>query len=332
MYKCLLRLSPRTNPLPSNTNAVRGTGRSISSSKQSQKHAPTANRGDVEYCRQLVLKNDYDNYLVSLFSPKHVRKAVWGIRAMNIELVRAGEMTTNYTAARMRYSYWHETVDRFYGDNPVQTPISRVVHDSVQRFGISRTWLRRLVSERESSLDLKTFKTVADVEKYGERAYACLIHPHLEALGVRDMHADNAARAIGVAVAIASFTRSIPLLLAQGRCDLPQDLVEKHKIDLEDLFNHPRSTPGLQEAVYDFATKGYTRLCGVAEIYLPSSPKDALPALLSAVPVKEWLERLERANFDPFDKRLQRRSLRVLWRLWLANRKGTWINEPNYHK
>ncbi|KAJ2853818.1 hypothetical protein GGI22_004720 [Coemansia erecta] len=321
MDRCLLRLYPR---------AIRGAGRAISS-KQTQ-HVPIASRGDVEYCRRLVLKNDYDNYLVSLFSPEHAREAVWGIRAMNIELVRAGEITTNDTAARMRYGYWHDTVNRFYGSNPVQTPISRVIFDSVQRFGISRTWLRRLVSERENFLELKSFKTTADVETYGERAYACLIHPHLEALGVRDMHADNAARAIGVAMAIMSFTRSLPLLLAQGRCDLPRSLVDKHKIDLEDLFNHPRSTPELQEAVYEFATKGYTRLCGVAEIYLPSSPKAALPALLSAVPVKEWLERLEKANFDPFDTRLQRRSLRVLWRLWVASRKGTWLNRSSYHR
>ncbi|KAJ1667477.1 hypothetical protein IW140_004901 [Coemansia sp. RSA 1813] len=328
MDRCLLRHCLCTYVLSSNTRALRGTSRTIAS----RQHIPVASRGDVEYCRQLVLKNDYDNYLVSLFSPKHAREAAWGIRAMNIELVRAGEITTNATAARMRYSYWHDTVNRLYSTNPVQTPISRVVHDSVQQFGISRTWLRRLVSERENALDLNVFKTTADVETYGERAYACMIHPHLEVLGVRDMHADNAARAIGVAMAIMNFTRSLPLLLSRGRCDLPRDLIEKHRVDLDDLFNRPRSTPELQEAVYDFATKGYTRLCGVAEIYLPSSPKPALPALLAAVPVKEWLERLERANFDPFDKRLQRRSLRVLWRLWVASRKGTWLNESNFHK
>ncbi|KAJ2772596.1 hypothetical protein GGI18_004852, partial [Coemansia linderi] len=131
------------------------------------------------------------------------------------------------------------------------------------------------------------FETIADVEKYGERAYACLIHPHLEALGVRDMHADNAARAIGVASAIMNFSRSLPLLLPQKRCDLPRDLVEKHKIDLDALYADPRPKPELCEAIYEFSTKGYTRLCGVAEIYVPNSPKQGFPALLAAVPVKE---------------------------------------------
>ncbi|KAJ1819941.1 hypothetical protein LPJ60_003492 [Coemansia sp. RSA 2675] len=293
---------------------------------------PLAKKEDIEYCRQLVQKHDYDNYLVSLFSPRLAREAVWGIRALNIELVRIGDTTTSEAAAQMRFSYWRDAVTKLYGDHPVQTPVSRTVHDAVHRFGISKTWLRRLVSEREKTGVNAGFETIADVEKYGERAYACLIHPHLEALGVRDMHADNAARAIGVASAIMNFSRSLPLLLPQKRCDLPRDLVEKHKIDLDALYADPRPKPELREAIYEFSTKGYTRLCGVAEIYVPNSPKQGFPALLAAVPVKEWFERLERADFDVFDKRLQRRSLRVLWQLWRASRRGTWLDASNLQK
>ncbi|KAJ2867267.1 hypothetical protein FB639_004955, partial [Coemansia asiatica] len=212
------------------------------------------------------------------------------------------------------------------------TPISRCVHDAVSRYSISKTWLRRLVSERERALDSPTFETVADVERYGERAYACLIHPHLEALGVRDMHADNAARAIGVATAIVNFTRSVPLLLAQSRCDLPRDLIARHQVDLDKLYRNPQSTAELQSVVYELATKAYTRLCGVAEIYVPSAPRAAFPALMAAVPAKEWLERLESVDFNVFDQSLQQRRMRVLWRLWKASRKGTWIDTSNLNK
>lgn len=251
---------------------------------------------------------------------------------MNVELVRIGELTTNQTAAQMRYAYWYDVVSQLYSNNPAQTPVSRVAHDAVQKFSISKTWLKRLVSEREKMVTLAGFDTLADVEKYGERAYACLIHPHLEALGVRDMHADNAARAIGVATAIMNFIRSLSMLLPQGRCDLPRELTSKHNVNLKDLFVQPRLTPELQEAVYEFSTKGYTRLCGVAEIYVPSSPRQGFPALLAAIPVKEWYERLEKVGFDPFDKRLQHHTLRVLWQLWRASRKGTWLQSSNLQK
>ncbi|KAJ1956470.1 NADH dehydrogenase (ubiquinone) complex I, assembly factor 6, partial [Dipsacomyces acuminosporus] len=220
---------------------------------------PAASRSDIEYCRQLVQKYDYDNYLVSLFTPRLAREAVWGIRAMNVELVHIAEATSNQTTAQMRYTYWLNSINSLFDGHPEQTPVSRTVFDATQRFSISKTWLRRLVTEREKTLTKPAFETIKDVETYGERAYACLIHPHLEALGVRDMHADNAARAIGQATAIMNFTRSLPHLLAQGKCDLPSELLQKHGVDLDYLYSNPQPTPNLQEAVFEFATKGYTR-------------------------------------------------------------------------
>ncbi|KAJ1731031.1 hypothetical protein LPJ61_002733 [Coemansia biformis] len=293
---------------------------------------PLATPGDVEYCRRLVQANSYDSYLVSLFSPRRAREAAWGVRALDIELASAGGRATSQAAAQVRFAYWSGAIKSLYSTDPVLTPVTRVVYDAVHGLGISKTWLRRLVLEREHALERPAPATVADVEKHGERAYACLIHPHLEALGVRDMHADNAARAIGVATAVAEAIRSLPQLLEQRRCGLPLDILEQHNVNLDDLYDHPRSTPALQEAVYALATTGYTRLCGVAELYAPNAPRTALPALLAAVPVKVWLERLERANFDAFDASLQQRSLRVLWRLWRANRRGTLLDATNRGK
>ncbi|KAJ2767052.1 hypothetical protein IWQ56_003477 [Coemansia nantahalensis] len=294
--------------------------------------APLATASDVEYCRRLVQANGHDGYLVSLFSPRRAREAAWGVRALGIELSHAGGRVASPAAAQMRLAYWSGAIKSLHSSDPVLTPVTRVVYDAVRRFDISKTWLRRLVQERERMLTQPAFATVADVEKHGERAYACLIHPHLEALGVRDMHADNAARAIGVAMAIAEAIRSLPLDLAQQRCWLPQDIVDEHKVDLGALYDSPRPMPALQEAVYALATTGYTRLCGAAELYAPNAPRAALPALLAAVPVKEWLERLEKANFDPFAATLQQRSLRVLWRLWRANRRGALLDVSNRGK
>ncbi|KAJ2356870.1 hypothetical protein GGF43_001807 [Coemansia sp. RSA 2618] len=286
---------------------------------------------DVEYCRQLVLKNDYNNYLVSLFSPLHAREASWGIRALNIELLKIHEHTQNTAATQLRFAYWRNAVQSLFTSDPVQTPVTRVLFDAIQRSHISKTWIRRLLAERERAADAG-FASTRDVEKYGERAFACLIHVHLEALGVRDMHADNAARAIGVASAVAGFLRALPAAVPAGRCDLPRELLGKHGVDVDALARDPGPTPQLREAVYEFATLGYTKLCGVAELYVPNAPRPAFPALLAAIPVKEWLERLEKANFDVFDRRLQQRSLRVLWQLWKFNRKGTWLESSNYRR
>ncbi|KAJ2499657.1 hypothetical protein GGH96_003320 [Coemansia sp. RSA 1972] len=262
---------------------------------------PLSTRDDIEYCRRLVYKHDYDSYLSSLFSPRYAREALWGLRALNVELLTIPKHTRTPSAISMRYAFWHTTIMGLYTQTPTQNlpPVARVLFDAIHRSKISRTWLRRLINERQTN----SINTVDELQKHGERTIACLIHAHLESLNVRNMHADNAARAIGISSTIAHLLRSMPEQLAHGQCDLPHDLVAKHNIDLNSLFKSPRNTPELQNAVYKVATIAYTKLCGVAELHIPNSPRQALPALLPAVPTKLWLERLEHANFNVFDPR-----------------------------
>ncbi|KAJ1856818.1 hypothetical protein GGH12_002768 [Coemansia sp. RSA 1822] len=296
--------------------------RSITSTQST----PLSTRNDIEYCRRLVHKHDYETYLTSLFSPLHAREALWGLRALNIELLTIPMHTRTPTAASVRFAFWHSTIMGLYTHKTQNLPpVARVIYDAIQRSKISRTWLRRLINEQDSSIS-----SLDDLQRHGERTIACLVHAHLESLGVRNMHADNAARAIGISSTIARMLRTMPEQLAHGRCDLPRDLIAKHSIDVQELCKSPKNTPELQNAVYEVATTAYTKLCGVAELHIPNSPRQALPALLPAVPTKLWLERLEHANFDIFDPRLrQTHAIHVLWQLWKARRKGTWLDVSN---
>ncbi|KAJ2481451.1 hypothetical protein IWW56_001779 [Coemansia sp. RSA 2131] len=296
--------------------------RSITSTQST----PLSTRNDIEYCRRLVHKHDYETYLTSLFSPLHAREALWGLRALNIELLAIPMHTRTPTAASVRFAFWHNTIMGLYTHETQNLPpVARVIYDAIQRSKISRTWLRRLIKEQDSSIS-----SLDDLQRHGERTIACLVHAHLESLGVRNMHADNAARAIGISSTIARMLRTMPEQLAHGRCDLPRDLIAKHSIDVQELCKSPKNSPELQNAVYEVATTAYTKLCGVAELHIPNSPRQALPALLPAVPTKLWLERLEHANFDIFDPRLrQTHAIHVLWQLWKARRKGTWLDVSN---
>ncbi|KAJ2111845.1 hypothetical protein IW139_003372 [Coemansia sp. RSA 353] len=302
---------------------------SVRTITSTQSKALVSTRDDIEYCRRLVHKHDYETYLSSLFSPRYAREALWGLRALNIELLTIPTHTRTPSAISMRYAFWHNTIMGLYTQPQTQNlpPVARVLHDAIQRSKISRTWLRRLISERQTSTAINTLD---DLQKHGERTIACLIHAHLESLNVRNMHADNAARAIGVSSTISHMLRSMPEQLAHGRCDLPRDILAKHNINVQELYKAPKNTPELQNAVYEVATTAYTKLCGVAELHIPNSPRQALPALLVAVPVKMWLERLEHANFDVFDPRLrQTHAVHVMWKLWKARRKGTWLDVSN---
>ncbi|ORX65259.1 hypothetical protein DL89DRAFT_271219 [Linderina pennispora] len=68
--------------------------------------------------------------------------------------------------------------------------------------------------------------------------------------------------------------------------------------DDTDRKDQPGNTPHLEGisrsptedrlmGVFELATRGYTRLCGVTELNTPNNPKERVPALLTAVPVKD---------------------------------------------
>ncbi|KAJ1922318.1 NADH dehydrogenase (ubiquinone) complex I, assembly factor 6 [Mycoemilia scoparia] len=185
-------------------------------------------KSDMAYCQELVRKGDHDNYLCSLFSPQPVRELVWTIRALNLELSRIGDVVSQEAVGRMRYEFWKNAIDGAFKGQPPQLPVARALADVHSRFRLSKMWIRRLLKTREEYFLKSKFDTIKDLEQYGENTVASLIHLQLEALGVRDMQADQAARTIGQASAIATFLRSFPqLTTSKDNCFLPQELINK---------------------------------------------------------------------------------------------------------
>ncbi|OLY82740.1 NADH dehydrogenase (ubiquinone) complex I, assembly factor 6 [Smittium mucronatum] len=144
-------------------------------------------------------------------------------------------------------------------------------------------WFTRQINERLQSVTGREFSTISDLEKFGEKSKACAIHSHLEVLGVRDLNADNGARLIGQAWMIADLIKAIPSISTSSkRSEIPLELINKYNIDIN-LISQKAQPKELENAVYDMASIGFIRLCGVTEIYIPNSPKHAFPAFLYAV-------------------------------------------------
>lgn len=63
-------------------------------------------------------KHDYENFLALLLikDPK-LKQHAFAIRAVNIELARVHDVTTETKIAAMRMKFWEDAVDRIYGDS-----------------------------------------------------------------------------------------------------------------------------------------------------------------------------------------------------------------------
>ncbi|KAK7735346.1 hypothetical protein SLS53_007578 [Cytospora paraplurivora] len=128
---------------------------------------------------------------------------------------------------------------------------------------------------------------------------------------------------------------------------LPLDVMAEVGLREEDVFRHGPQATGLQDAIFKVATRAHDQLITAREMLTnihqgidpgheyehegeaehryeqedDTTQKDVkrgFGVLLDAVPASDYLERIEKANFDPFQVRS---SWKLPWRIWQALRK-----------
>ncbi|PVV05469.1 hypothetical protein BB560_000005 [Smittium megazygosporum] len=272
------------NENEANSSALKSQGQINMNDNEKSAQSSHVTEQDSQYVRNLVRKHDYNLYLTSLFSPQNSRDPLYSIWALNFELAKIMS-SSSPEIALLKLSWWSSTISQLYNGTCVHTPTGRILFNSIQKYKISKMWLTRNIRGR--LLQRKGFRDASDLEKYGEMTIASNIHAHLEILGVRNVNADNAARMIGQSAAIADLVQKILMAANKNIIQIPQSLVLKYNLDVKEILEN-KSSKALQDAVFDLATPGFTKLCGISEIFIPNSPKSAIPAFLYAVssPVK----------------------------------------------
>ncbi|KAB5511643.1 Squalene/phytoene synthase [Coniochaeta sp. 2T2.1] len=330
------------------------------------------------YCLDQLRKGDYEAYLIRQFVPKSARDAYDALRTLNLELARLPETVSNPTIGRLRMQFWRDSVNNTFAGNPPREPISLLLHKAVtdlaQRSNPANAkslkfWLLRLISTREQHMDNRPFPSLTALEDYAENTYSTLMYMTLAAMPVRSVHMDHLASHIGKASGIVATLRGIPVLAApskpiQSRAGidvgatrtpallLPLDVMAQVGLREEDVFRRGPDADGLQDAVFQVATRANDHLITAREmlknlkagqdpghdyehegetehVYTQGGSGDegaakdirrGFGALLEAVPAAEYLARLEAADFDPFRVKS---SWKLPWRIWQALNKET---------
>ncbi|KAL1921258.1 uncharacterized protein VTP21DRAFT_10974 [Calcarisporiella thermophila] len=278
-------------------------------------------RAAQTYCKDLVRKHDYENYLVSLFYPGSLRSAQLALRAFNIELASVREQVSNPLSGKMRMQFWRDAIDQIYANNPPHHPVALSLAHSLQDLKLSSSWFKRLVTAREENLEDPQYITTADMETYAEHTASCLIYLSLEMLGVHDIDADHIASHLGKAVGIATMLRSLPFHASQRRLVLPVETSAKHNVSQEDVFRNGNSHE-LQDAVFEVASAAHSHLQHSRSLFSKTTSR-ALPAFLHAIPSRNYLLRLEKSDFNVYDPSLASKDWKLPLELWNAYRTGT---------
>ncbi|TVY66163.1 NADH dehydrogenase (ubiquinone) complex I, assembly factor 6 [Fusarium oxysporum f. sp. cubense] len=341
-------------------------------------HARTCRRtyitdADVEsarrYCLTQLQNSDYDAHLIRRFVPSPVQDTYAALRTLNLELVRLPELVSNPTIGSFRMKFWQESIDNTFAGRPPREPICILLNKGLQdleaRDGNStkksiKFWISRLIKTREKHMTNRPFANLASLEEYAENTYSTLMYATLASLPLRSMHVDHLASHIGKACGIAAVLRGIPVLAAppppvntpSGQVPavrepallLPLDAMAEAGVKEEEVFRQGPNAPGLQDAVFQVATRANDHLITAREMlkrlkagedpghefehqgeaeHLYTEGSDTLReirqgfgVLLEAIPSAQYLQRLEQADFNPFA--VKTAGWKLPWSIWQA--------------
>uniref|UniRef100_A0A8C4PXH6 NADH:ubiquinone oxidoreductase complex assembly factor 6 n=1 Tax=Eptatretus burgeri TaxID=7764 RepID=A0A8C4PXH6_EPTBU len=234
-------------------------------------------------------QRDYEGYLCALLMPSEARRAVFALKAFNVELSQIRDMVTDCTLGKLRMQFWHETLERIYTNIPPAQPVAMELWQAVKQHKLTKQWLSRIIQSREANINDHAFKSLQDLETYSEATQTSLLFLTLESLDVRNVNADHAASHVGKALGIFTCLRSVPYNASHRRVQLPIDICMAV------------SAKSLQKNV----------------------PKAARVAFIQTVLVEDYLKRVRKVDFDVFHPSLQLRNpLLPFWMYWRSWQKS----------
>jgi 15-cis-phytoene synthase len=277
----------------------------------------SADRADAAFCADLVRTHDFPRYAATLFLAADVRRALLALYAFNAEISRVRDSVSQPIAGEVRMQWWTDMLaGRGHGGvegNPVAAELLLVIRN----FGLPVEPLSRLIEEHQFDLYNDPMPTLAALEGYATDTSSALFSLAARIAGPPSAEAEHLARHAGLAQTFAQVIASLPHDASRRQLFVPLQLLKAQGSDMEEVFAG-KETPRVRAAL--------DRLIGEARNHLRTAfsllgevPRSTRPVFLPLVLVRRDLERMSRADADPFVPRPPSR-FSTLWTLWRASR------------
>jgi phytoene synthase len=226
----------------------------------------------------LVRRHDPDRFLTALFAPPDRRDALLTLYAFNHELARAREVASEPPLALIRLQWWREVVEGEQRRHEVASPLS----EAIAAGALDPSRLLPLIEAREAEA-YDDFASLAEWRAWLLAGAGGLAVAAAAALGAAD---PEVARPSGAAYGVAGLLRASAVLVAQGRCLLPAELLARHGLSPEAFMHDPGAAPA--RATMDDVAREGQGLLEQARLVPRAAVAAVLPAVLARRDLKRW--------------------------------------------
>jgi phytoene synthase len=276
-----------------------------------------AGKESAQFCADLVRSHDFARYASTLFIAAAQRRALLAIYAFNVEISRVRDQVSQPLPGEIRLQWWTDMLAGAGHGGVEGNPVAAELLLAIRNWRLPVERLSRLIDEHQFDLYNDPMPTMAALEGYVNDTSSALFWLGAGIAGLQSDEIEHLARHAGLAQGIAQVMTALPLDASRRQLFVPLQLLESHGCGMEEVFAG-KETPMLRAALDQLIREGREHL-KTALALLESVPPEVRPIFLPLSLVARDLERLSRADNDPFVPRVTSR-FRTLWALWWASK------------
>lgn len=203
-----------------------------------------------KYCHDIVKKHDYNTYIVGKHFPESRQAYFYTVHAFFLEVLKSREVSRQAYIWQRRLLWWDETLSDIEKDKDPFEPIGVALKELKKKTQVNFDLLHRLVSYQLFDMERMEMKNMNDLTIYAENTRSLTFYAYLHVLGIDDSNAYSAASYIGRWYGIIDVLRKMQYYLINGRHYIPSDLLLKHNLYFDRIYN-PRVEGLVAEEFFD---------------------------------------------------------------------------------
>jgi phytoene synthase len=270
------------------------------------------------FCAEQVRSHDFVRYASTLFVKPERRRPLLALYAFTAEIARVRDQVSQPLPGEIRLQWWSDMLAGAGHGGVEGNPIAAELLLAIRTCDLPIEPLSRLIDEHTFDLYNDPMPTMAALEGYINDTSSALFALGAGILtGYRSEAIDHLARHAGLAQGMARLLAALPKDASRRQLFVPLQLLERHGSGMEEVFA-AKETPTLRAALDELIGEARAH-AKTALTLLPGIPPDARSVFLPLALVMRDLERMARADRDPFVPHVTSR-FRTLWTLWRASR------------
>jgi phytoene synthase len=275
--------------------------------------------GAATFCADEVRAHDFGHYAAAVFAAPAPRRALLALHAFNSEITRVRDHISQPLPGEIRLQWWTDTLTGSGHGGVDGHPVAAELLRAIADFGLPVDELLRLIEGCRFDLYDDPMPTMEALESHLGETATILVSLAARICGPQAGVSGELIRHAGLAQGLARVIGLLPVHAARRQLYLPQQLLELNAVRAEDVFAGT-ATPSLRAVLAVLGSEARSHL-DIALGAVAGLPAELRPAFLPLVLARKSLERMQRADFDPF-RPAQPSRLAVLWTLWRASRRA----------